>query len=155
SNNSSNVVGNCGVVSRSATSTKADSWTSSTITNPMAESKGSTHAASRSQPFSLRMRGLGGSTGMFLAPCYLAYQNEVIPMKTIRNLLPLFLVGCATGAPSGVEPVTGFEVDRYLGTWYEIARLDHRFERGLTDVTAEYSLNDDGTIRVINRGWNP
>ena len=59
-----------------------------------------------------------------------------------------------TGAPEGVEPVTGFELDRYLGTWYEIARLDHSFERGLSNVTAGYSLRDDGGVRVINRGYN-
>ncbi|WP_338418382.1 lipocalin family protein [Marinobacter maroccanus] len=63
------------------------------------------------------------------------------------------LVGC-TGLPTGIEPVTGFDSDRYLGTWYEIARLDHSFERGLTNVRAEYSRNDDGSIKVINRGFN-
>ncbi|WP_028670285.1 lipocalin family protein [Saccharospirillum impatiens] len=67
-------------------------------------------------------------------------------------LLFLFLAGC-TGLPKGIEPVAGFEPDRYLGTWYEIARLDHRFERGLSNVTAEYSLNEDGSIRVLNRGY--
>jgi len=61
--------------------------------------------------------------------------------------------GC-TGAPDGVEPVTGFELNRYLGTWYEIARLDHSFERGLTHVTAEYSLRSDGGVRVVNRGFS-
>ena len=70
------------------------------------------------------------------------------------KLLALFtviLAGC-TGMPAGVETVEGFELDRYLGTWYEIARLDHRFERGLTDVTANYSMLEDGGVRVINRG---
>jgi apolipoprotein D and lipocalin family protein len=61
--------------------------------------------------------------------------------------------GC-TGAPGGVTVVTGFEIDRYLGTWYEIARLDHSFERGLSAVTADYSLRDDGGVRVVNRGYN-
>ncbi len=61
--------------------------------------------------------------------------------------------GC-TGIPNGVDAVTGFELDRYLGTWYEIARLDHRFERGLSDVTATYSLRDDGGVHVVNRGRN-
>ena len=75
-------------------------------------------------------------------------------MTKFYCFLPLLFAGCTT-SPPGVEPVTGFEVDRYLGTWYEIARLDHRFERGLTDVTATYSRNDDGTIKVVNRGWNP
>ena len=49
------------------------------------------------------------------------------------------LFGCL-GSPEGVEPVKGFELDRYLGRWYEIARLDHSFERGMDFVTAEYSL---------------
>lgn len=63
------------------------------------------------------------------------------------------LTGC-TGIPDGTEPVTGFKLDRYLGQWYEIARLDHSFERGLDCVTATYSLRDDGGVRVINRGYN-
>lgn len=67
-------------------------------------------------------------------------------------LLALTLSACAN-IPDGVEPVTGFELDRYLGKWYEIARLDHRFERGLEQVTAIYSLNDDGSVRVENRGF--
>jgi apolipoprotein D and lipocalin family protein len=46
------------------------------------------------------------------------------------------------------------ELDRYLGTWYEIARLDHRFERGLSRVSANYTLRDDGGVRVINRGYD-
>jgi len=65
----------------------------------------------------------------------------------------LFLVGC-TGLPDGIRPVTGFELPRYLGTWYEVARLDHSFERGLSQVTAEYSLNSDGSVRVLNRGYS-
>ncbi len=63
------------------------------------------------------------------------------------------MTGC-TGVPKGIEPVTGFDQQRYLGTWYEIARLDHSFEEGLSQVTAEYSLNNDGSIKVINRGYN-
>ena len=63
------------------------------------------------------------------------------------------LSGC-TGIPEGVEAVDGFELDRYLGTWYEVARLDHRFERGLTSVTATYSLRDDGGVQVVNRGYD-
>src|SRR5690554_7240969 len=76
-------------------------------------------------------------------------------MKPITLLLSVLILlsGC-TGLPEGVEPVTGFDKDRYLGTWYEIARLDHSFERGLSQVTAEYTLNDDGSIKVINRGYN-
>ena len=74
-------------------------------------------------------------------------------MKQAILICIVFLGGC-TGLPGGVTPVTGFELERYLGTWYEIARLDHRFERGLTHVTADYSMREDGGVRVINRGFN-
>ena len=57
-----------------------------------------------------------------------------------------------TRVPRGIEPVTGFEAPRYMGRWYEIARLDHRFERGMTNVTADYALNEDGSVRVVNSG---
>lgn len=65
----------------------------------------------------------------------------------------LFLCAC-TGKPEGVTPVSPFELQRYLGEWHEIARLDHRFERGLSEVTAQYSMRDDGGVKVINRGFN-
>jgi len=77
-----------------------------------------------------------------------------------RRKVALFLffasviISACTGQPGGTSVVSGFELDRYLGTWYEIARLDHRFERGLTDVTADYTLRDDGGVRVVNRGLN-
>jgi apolipoprotein D and lipocalin family protein len=64
------------------------------------------------------------------------------------------LAGC-TAVPTGVEPVRGFDLDRYLGTWHEIARLDHSFERGLTNVTATYAKRDDGGVGVLNRGFDP
>jgi apolipoprotein D and lipocalin family protein len=56
--------------------------------------------------------------------------------------------------PPTVTPVADFKLDRYLGKWYEIARLDHSFERGLSKVTAEYSLRPDGSVRVLNRGYS-
>lgn len=67
-------------------------------------------------------------------------------------LLPLLTLGCV-GVPAGVTPVQDFNVDRYLGRWYEIARLDHSFERGLERVSAEYLVEPDGVIKVINRGF--
>ncbi|WOJ98095.1 lipocalin family protein [Congregibacter brevis] len=67
-------------------------------------------------------------------------------------LLPL-LTACI-GTPEGVVAVQDFEADRYLGRWYEIARLDHSFERGLRNVTAEYAWREDGSVRVFNRGYN-
>ena len=74
-------------------------------------------------------------------------------MKKKLILFAVFLTGC-TGIPDGVTAVDGFEVKRYLGTWYEIARLDHRFERGLNNISATYTLRDDGGINVLNKGWN-
>jgi len=65
----------------------------------------------------------------------------------------VLVAGC-TGLPEGVTPVSGFDVNRYLGEWYEIARLDHSFERGLESVTAQYSLREDGGLRVVNRGFD-
>jgi apolipoprotein D and lipocalin family protein len=64
----------------------------------------------------------------------------------------LAAAGCM-GPPEGVAPVEHFQIDRYLGTWYEIARLDHRFERGMSNVSARYERRSDGAIRVINRGF--
>jgi apolipoprotein D and lipocalin family protein len=72
--------------------------------------------------------------------------------STIAAVLVVLLAGC-TGIPSNVTPVGNFDAKKYLGKWYEIARLDHSFERGLSDVSAEYSLRDDGGIRVVNRGY--
>jgi apolipoprotein D and lipocalin family protein len=69
------------------------------------------------------------------------------------GIASLLLTGCL-GYPEAVKPVTGFELDRYLGKWYEIARLDHAFERGLEKVNAEYSRREDGGVRVINRGFS-
>jgi apolipoprotein D and lipocalin family protein len=80
-------------------------------------------------------------------------QRRCFLRKILLSLL-VFLFGCV-GIPDNVQPIKGFDVNRYLGKWYEIARLDHSFERGLRKVTAEYSLRDDGGIRVVNRGFNP
>lgn len=72
-------------------------------------------------------------------------------MRYLLLVCWLLLSGCLS-VPDGVAPVQTFELDRYLGRWYEVARLDHSFERGLEAVTADYSLRDDGGIRVINSG---
>ena len=73
--------------------------------------------------------------------------------KGLILLLTLALTGCL-GMPDKVTPVQEFELENYLGTWHEIARLDHSFERGLTKVTADYSLRDDGGVKVVNRGYS-
>lgn len=69
-------------------------------------------------------------------------------------LFVLFLLAGCTSIPEKVTPINGFDANRYLGTWYEIARLDHSFERGLEQITATYSLRSDGGIKVINKGFN-
>lgn len=80
-------------------------------------------------------------------------------MTAIRTMFlmiacALTLVGCSTAPPAGINPVSPFEINRYLGKWHEIARLDHSFERGMSDVNATYQLQDDGSVKVINRGYD-
>ena len=74
-------------------------------------------------------------------------------LKPLSLIMLLFLVGCV-GIPDGVTPVNNFSLERYLGQWYEIARLDHTFERGLSQVSAQYSMRQDGGVRVLNRGYS-
>lgn len=79
-----------------------------------------------------------------------------IKLKNTRLLGVLvfaLLFGC-TSVPDGIQPVENFDSEQYLGTWYEIARFDHSFERGLNNVTATYTRRDDGGIDVLNRGYN-
>ena len=73
-------------------------------------------------------------------------------MKKLLFLCVLVLAGCV-GRPDNIVPVSNFDTSKYLGKWYEIARLDHSFERGLSHVTADYSLRQDGGLKVLNRGY--
>ena len=57
--------------------------------------------------------------------------------------------------PAGVEPLQNFHLDRYLGKWYEMARIEHGFEKGLQRTQAEYTRTPNGRIHVINRGYDP
>lgn len=79
-------------------------------------------------------------------------------MKTNASIMTLmlfmFFAGACAQIPKGAEAVKPFDADRYLGKWYEIARFDFRFERNLDHTTATYSLNDDGTLKVDNQGYN-
>jgi apolipoprotein D and lipocalin family protein len=68
--------------------------------------------------------------------------------------LLLYRSATSVSIPKGATPVTPFDAEKYLGKWYEIARLDYTFEKHLNNVTAEYSLNPNGTIRVDNKGYN-
>ncbi|EHU9446252.1 lipocalin family protein [Vibrio vulnificus] len=72
--------------------------------------------------------------------------------KILLLALSITLSGCL-GMPETVKPVDEFNLHNYLGKWYEIARLDHSFEEGLTQVTAEYTLKDDGGVAVVNKGF--
>lgn len=68
----------------------------------------------------------------------------------------LMLSACSTpSTPDGLRVVTGFDVDRYVGHWHEVARIEHPKERGLTQASATYSRNADGTVKVVNRGYDP
>ena len=71
------------------------------------------------------------------------------------GLVSLIMIQAScTKVPDNVVPVSGFDLSRYLGEWHEVARLDHSFERDLVNVTANYSMREDGGVRVINRGTN-
>ena len=77
-----------------------------------------------------------------------------------KLLLPIILIlllaitGCKTyEKPAKVSPVENFRLSEYLGTWYEIARLEHRFEKGMEAITATYSMREDGGVRVLNKGY--
>lgn len=75
-------------------------------------------------------------------------------MKKLFACCVVLLLSACLGMPKQVTPISGFELDRYLGKWYEIARLDHSFERGLSQVTAEYSAREGGGVTVQNRGFS-
>lgn len=73
--------------------------------------------------------------------------------RTVIFLSMFILVSCTTGLPDDIKPVSNFQLERYLGSWYEIARLNHSFEEGLSNVTAEYSLREGGGVLVTNKGY--
>ena len=81
------------------------------------------------------------------------HQFKLIGFISVVVIGICFMNSCV-GLPEGIKPVEGFNKDRYLGKWHEIARLDHSFERGLSRVTADYSVRDDGGLKVLNRGYN-
>jgi len=79
----------------------------------------------------------------------------MLPMKLLPILILATLLNACTGIPDNVKAVKSFDVNKFAGKWYEIARLDHSFERGLTNVTATYTIKTDGTLKVVNRGYLP
>lgn len=66
----------------------------------------------------------------------------------------LFLISSCATMPEGATVVKPFDKKQFLGKWYEIARMDYRFEKNLINVTAVYSLKEDGNIKVINKGYD-
>lgn len=77
-----------------------------------------------------------------------------VPHTVLALIFLGFLLSGCTGIPKGVHPVEPFDISRYAGKWYEIARLDHRFEKGLSNTSATYTLRKDGGIDVLNRGYD-
>lgn len=68
--------------------------------------------------------------------------------------ITLLLTGCKTyEKPQNVTPVNDFKLTDYLGTWYEVARLEHRFEEGMEAISATYSIREDGGVKVLNKGY--
>lgn len=81
-------------------------------------------------------------------------------MKTktiLAALIPTVLIGllsaCST-IPSNAKPINDFELKKYLGLWYEIARIDFRYEKNLNNTSAQYSLDGKGNVKVLNSGLN-
>jgi len=75
-------------------------------------------------------------------------------MKHLIVVLMFFCLASCAGVPENIKPVSNFDLDKYMGEWYEIVRLDHSFERGLEQVKATYSLNENGFVKVVNKGYS-
>ena len=74
--------------------------------------------------------------------------------NTLLGIMSILAFNSCASIPKGASAVIPFDKNKYLGKWYEIARLDFKFERNLNNTTATYSINSDGSIRVENRGYN-
>ncbi|AZI23232.1 lipocalin [Chryseobacterium taklimakanense] len=83
----------------------------------------------------------------------MGFKKIIIP--AVAGVLGLLILNsCSVDIPKGATAVQNFEAEKYLGKWYEIARFDYRFEKNLNNVTANYSKNADGSIKVVNRGYD-
>jgi apolipoprotein D and lipocalin family protein len=81
-------------------------------------------------------------------------ENKNLFRNIFIGIAGIIIFDSCSSIPKGATAIKPFEKEKYLGKWYEIARMDFRFERNLNNTTAEYSINDNGTIRVDNRGYN-
>ena len=75
--------------------------------------------------------------------------------KLSAILISVIFVSSCVEVPEGITPVSGFKLDKYMGKWYEIARLDHRYERHFNRVSVEYSLNNNGDVLIKKKGYMP
>jgi apolipoprotein D and lipocalin family protein len=76
---------------------------------------------------------------------------KTMGLRSFAIAASLLLCGCL-GAPRGVDPITNFDAGRYMGDWFAIMRIENSFERGLSNVSATYSIRPDGLVGVLNRG---
>lgn len=91
-----------------------------------------------------------------LRTCRKGYNYKMNKHNLIRWVCVIAVISlsaCTMKVPEGITPVQNFQVERYLGTWYEVARMENRFERGLYNVSATYTQNDNGSVKVENRGY--
>ena len=95
------------------------------------------------------MHGFWKRPGRLVFKC--AFMKNLIALTLAALLLPGLLTAQSRRLDTSVIP--DFNLSKYLGTWYEIARFDHSFERNMDNVTAEYVLRADGKVGVINSGW--
>ena len=92
---------------------------------------------------------------------FLVYHHRVLnfnQLNVMKHLIYAALVACvlpvtACSKDYDNSTVDEFDLDRYLGEWYEIARYNHSFERGMDNTMAEYILQDNGKVFVLNTGW--
>jgi apolipoprotein D and lipocalin family protein len=74
--------------------------------------------------------------------------------KLVGALALVLTFTACSSIPEKATPVSNFDVEKYKGLWYEIARIDFKHEKDMDNVTAQYSLNEDGTVKVFNSGYN-
>jgi apolipoprotein D and lipocalin family protein len=92
-------------------------------------------------------------TGTDKLVCKTLKMKTLLTLATMAPITFTLLFSCSS-IPKGAVAVQHLDKNRYLGRWYEIARMDFTFEKNLNNTTANYSLNEDGTIKVVNRGFN-
>jgi Bacterial lipocalin len=80
--------------------------------------------------------------------------KKILIGATILAIIGISVLKSCRTIPKGAIAVKPFYIKKYLGKWYEIARMDFRFERNLNNTTANYSFNPGGSIKVVNRGYN-